>query len=221
MGLYWVRSDGGGDPQLLAHRPSFGQTPGSWHPNGRLLASSEGGADEDLMILPVDGDEASGWKPGQPYAFLKTPARETAPIFSPDGRWLAYQSDESGANEVYVRPFPSREGKWQISNKGGLDPVWSRAKQELLYRTPDNQIMVVSYTVSGDSMRADAPRLWTNRRVVPPFARTGARSMDLHPDGERLAASVASDNQAEARQNTFLFISNFFDELRRIAPSPR
>ena len=64
----------------------------------------------DLMILPMEGDEVSGWKPGKPYAFLNTAAAESAPSFSPDGRWLAYQSNESGRIEVYVRPFPKGEG---------------------------------------------------------------------------------------------------------------
>ena len=168
----------------------------------------------DLMILPMEGDEVSGWKPGKPYVFLKTPAAEWAPYFSPDGRWLAYHSNESGRDEVYVRPFPPRDGKWLVSSGGGQWPTWSRAKRELLYQTLDNQIMAVPYTVEGDSFRREAPRLWTERRIL---RRPTLRSLDLHPDGERVAAAVATEGQAEDSQDKVVFIFNFFDELRRIA----
>ena len=97
------------------------------------------------MLLPMDGDEASGWKPGKPTPFLNTPATEIVPAFSPDGRWIAYVSIESGRSEVYVRPFPGPGGKWQISTAGGTYPVWSPARKELLYATPDNRIMAVPY----------------------------------------------------------------------------
>ena len=219
MDLYWVRADGGGDPQLLTDRGSFSLAMGSWHPSGRFLAFQEGSPGiTDLMILPMEGDEVSGWKPGKPYAFLNTPAVESAPYFSPDGRWLAYQSNESGRVEVYVRPFPVREGKWLISSGGGQGPTWSRAKRELLYLTLDNRIMSVPYTVEGDSFRGETPRLWTERRIL---RRQRLRSLDLHPDGERVAAAVAPEGQTEDRRDKVVFIFNFFDELRRIASATR
>src|SRR4029453_8678885 len=95
----------------------------------------------DLMILPMSGDEASGWKAGTPMVFLNGPFAEDQPMFSPDGRWLAYASTESGQYEVYVRPFPGPGGKWQISTNGGVYPTWSRTRHELLYRN-GQQIMV-------------------------------------------------------------------------------
>jgi eukaryotic-like serine/threonine-protein kinase len=215
--LYWVRADGGGDPQFLTDITSLRNiATGSWHPNGRFLAFTEGSGDvADLMILPMKGDEVSGWKPGKPYVFLKTPAAESAPYFSPDGRWLAYQSNESGRDEVYVRPFPPRDGRWLVSSGGGQWPTWSRAKRELLYQTLDNQIMAVPYTVEGDSFRGEAPRLWTERRILQ---RPGYRSLDLHRDGNRVAAAVATEGQAEDRRGKVVFIFHFFDELRRLAP---
>ena len=79
----------------------------------------------------MDGDEASGWKPGTPTVFLNGPFAEREPIFSPDGRWLAYQSNESGRPEVYVRPFPGQCGKWQVSTTGGINATWSRTRREL------------------------------------------------------------------------------------------
>jgi Tol biopolymer transport system component len=94
-------------------------------------------------------------KAGKPEVFLQTPASELYPAFSPDGRWIAYRSNESGADEVYVRAFPDKGGKWLISNSGGVLAVWSRNRRELFYRTPDQHIMVVAYTVKGDVFVAD------------------------------------------------------------------
>ena len=224
MNLYWVRADSGGEPQQLSDSASLSAVAmGSWHPNGRSLAFQVGSPNvTDVMILPMEGNEASGWKPGKPYAFLNTPAAESAPSFSRDGRWLAYQSNESGRIEVHVRPFPKREGRWTVSNGGGQGPMWSRAKDELLYLTLDNQIMAASYTVVGDSLRVEAPKLWTERRILrSPGFPTLRPMMDLHPDGERVAGAVATESQAEDRQDNVVFIFNFFDELRRIAPATK
>ena len=88
-------------------------------------------------------------------------------------------------------------------------------KDELLYQTLDNQIMAVPYCVEGDSFRREAPRLWTERRIL---RRPTVRSMDLHPDGERVAAAVATEGRAEDSQDKVVFIFNFFDELRRLVP---
>ena len=148
------------------------------------------------MILPMEGDEASGWKPGTPTVFLSTPFGEQEPMFSPDGRWIAYYSTESGRAEVYVRPFPGPGGKWQISTDGGTFPTWSRKRGELFYASPDNHLMVASYTVEGGSFIADKPRLWSERRFIP---RPG-RSFDLHPDGERFALAAAPENEAAIRE---------------------
>src|SRR5262249_14306534 len=127
----------------------------------------------------------------------------------------AYASDDSGRGEVFVRPFPGPGGKWQISTAGGLEGVWSRTRRELLYRTPDNRIMVASYTVEGDSFKADKPRLWSEQAIQ--FRNRFPRSFDLHPDDDRIAAAVPT-GQAEEKLDHVTFIFNFFDELRRIAP---
>ena len=169
------------------------------------------------MILPVSGDEASGWKPGKPTVFLSTPAAEIEPMFSPDGRWLAYQSNETGRFEVFVRPFPGPGGKWQISTADGSTPTWSRGRRELFYRGLDNRIMVTSYTVEDDSFRADKPRLWSER---PLNGRPRQRWYDLHPDGDRIALSARADSP-QGKQDKVVFVFNFFDELKRVAPAGR
>jgi serine/threonine-protein kinase len=217
--LYWQRADGTGDVQRLTDSKNL-QYPGSWHPNGKFLAFQETNpqTNSDLMILPMEGDEASGWKPGKATVFLNSPFVEQEPMFSPDGRWLAYFSNESGRTEVYVRPFPGPGGKWQISTGGGTTPTWSRTRHELFYGTPDQRIMVSPYAVEGDSFRAEKPRFWSEGRLTPTLRQ---RAFDLHPDGERLALAAVPETQTTARQDKLVFIFNFFDELRRIAPAAR
>jgi serine/threonine-protein kinase len=220
--LSWRRADGAGDAQALISTQDA-VYPGSWHPTGKLFAFTEvfGTTGYDVMAMPIEGDDASGWRAGKAIAIANLPALESAGAFSPDGRWIAYQSNETGRPEVFVRPFPNPGGKWQISTDGGSYPVWSKARHELLYASPDNRIMVVSYTASGDSFVADKPQLWSEVRFLPRFRGPGAglgRPFDLHPDGNRVALATARDNEDTTKQDKVVFVFNFFDELRRIAP---
>jgi serine/threonine-protein kinase len=216
FGLYWKRADGMGDAQRLTESPHL-QVPASWHPSGKFLAFEELNPKTgwDVMILPMEGDEVSGWKPGTPTVFLNSPFTELGPMFSPDGRWIAYTSNESGISEVYVRPFPSPGAKSQISSGGGGFSNWSRTKRELFYGTNNKQIMMAAYTVDGDSFHAEKPRPWSDKR----YATRGAlRPFDLHPDGERFALAVADASSVTMHDHvTAMF--NVFDELRRIAPA--
>jgi len=215
--LYWQRADGTGEMERLTESKN-NQYPSSWHPSGKFLAFQEINPQTqgDIMILEMEGDLASGWKPGKPKVFLGSPFNDVGPVFSPDGRWLAYFSTESGRFEVYVRPFPGPGGKWQISNAGGYRPMWSPKRQELFYRTQDNKIMVSAYSVSGDAFRADKPQLWSPGQFTNP--RIG-QSFHLHPDGQRFAVLKAVEEQADVKRDKLVFIFNFFDELRRIAPA--
>ncbi len=217
--LYWQRADGTGEAERLTESKNP-QRPTSWHPSGKILAFGENNPQTrwDIMILPLTGDEASGWKPGKPTVFLNSPFSEVHAAFSPDGLWLAYISDESGRMEVYVRPFPGPGGKWQISTAGGAWPTWSRSRRELFYRGEDGRIMVAAYAVEGESFRAEKPRVWSPG-LVP--QRPGGRTYDLHPDGERVAVLKASGDEAEVRRDKVDLIVNFFDKLRRLAPPGR
>jgi serine/threonine-protein kinase len=107
--------------------------------------------------------------------------------------------------------------KWQISTAGAAYPTWSRTRHELFYKTADNRIMVAPYTVEGSSFIADKPRVWSERKIQP---RPRLRSFDIHPDGERFAISAAQ-TPIEDRRDKIVFIFNFFDELRRIAPAAK
>jgi eukaryotic-like serine/threonine-protein kinase len=220
LNLYWQRADGTGEIQRLTESKN-NQYPTSWHPSGKSLAFHEYNPQTgyDVMILPMEGDEASGWRPGKPTAFLNGPFHEWYAAFSPDGRWVAYVSNESGRNEVYVRPFPGPGGKWQISTSGGDEPLWSQARHEVFYQSisPDHQIMVASYTAEGESFRAEKPRVWANRPFGP--RPSPGYDLDLHPDGNRVAMAPAPEAQTAARQDHVVFIFNFFDELHRLVPT--
>jgi serine/threonine-protein kinase len=209
--LYWTRADGTGDTLRLTQT----KTPkflGSWHPDGRLLVFEQGTwADSTIFTLAIDGSEKSGWKPGEPQPLPGGSSLEDEASFSPDGRWLAFQSDESGDSEIYVRSYPGPGGKWQISTGGGAVPKWSNNGKELLYRTEDNQIMVATYVVSGGSFHADKPQLWSPGQFSE---RLGAVNFAVSPDGKRVVVlrAPASETQSITKVN---FIFNFFDELRR------
>ena len=174
----------------------------------------------DVILVAMEGDETSGWTPGEPTTLLSAGFDQRAPAFAPDGRWLAYESSQSGQLNVYVRAFPGPGGQWQISTGGGVLPTWSRTRRELLYSTFDGQIMVVNYSVAGASFKAEPPRPWPGARYRP-RALLGSRSrdFDLHPDGNRLAlATVGTQGPPVKRFPVEIFL-NFFDELRRIAPA--
>ncbi|MGH8249059.1 MAG: hypothetical protein ACREUU_21845, partial [Gammaproteobacteria bacterium] len=214
--MFWVRADGGGEPQRL--RESYEEIQGcSFSPDGRQLAYQERNRETglDVMILPLDLSDPNHPRPGPPQPLVASPASERYPAFSPDGRWIAYQSDESGNVEVYVRRVPEPGGKWQISIGGGTMPMWSR-KGELFYQAPDNRIMAVTYEVTEDSFRAGKPRVWSPARLLNP----GFVSFDVAPDGKRFAVLQAPEAGPENKGNLHAtFLLNFFDELQRRVPS--
>src|SRR5262249_46270238 len=146
-------------------------------------------------------------------AFLQVKSGTPAPAFSPDGRWLAYTDAETGINEVYVRAYPDRGEKCQVSNNGGGMPVWSRTKPELLYQTEDGRVMTARYTIRGESFLAEKPSLWNSARL----AYLGfSPNFDLAPDGEHVAALLPAE-APEPRETLghMTLMLNFPGELRR------
>ena len=135
-------------------------------------------------------------------------------MFSPDGHWLAYMSNESGLVEVYVRAFPGPSGKWQISSGGGQTPTWSRTRNELFYGSK-GQIMVASFTTDGHTFRQETPRVWSEQRYM---TRGQVRMFDLHTDG-RFAIATDGRTPVGERLDNVAFVFNFFDQLRRLAPA--
>ena len=215
--LYSLNADGSGAVTRITESADT-QEPSSWHPSGRYLAFSavRAATGVDLMILPMEGDVSVGWSPGKPTDFLSTLANERDPMFSPDGRWIAYTSNESGQDDIYVRPFPGRGGPWRVSTGGGSFPRWSATAPELLFLGPDSKPTVVSYAVTGDSFHVENFQTWSSTSVVA----MGASPYDLHPDGKRIAANASVDDGRQ-QQDRVVFLLNFFDHLRKIAPAAK
>jgi Tol biopolymer transport system component len=162
MNLYWRNADGSGPVHRLTTADAH-QFPGGWHPSGKWIVYHEikTPGSGDIFVLPVESDGADGLKPGAPQPIVATPATELHPAFSPDGRWIAYTSTESGTGQVLVRPFEGADGPFPVSMNGGKYPAWSAARNELLFQTITGlQIMVAEYSVSGRTIRFGRPRPW-------------------------------------------------------------
>jgi eukaryotic-like serine/threonine-protein kinase len=210
--LYWARADGAERPQPLTKYEKQQQFPASFTPDGKQLLFFEQnpGGGSRIQILPVD--RSSGrLRAGEPTLFRQLSSGNTVPAFSPDGRWVAYASTESGVYEVYVRAFPNRAQQTQVSTGGGSFPVWSHTGKDLFYRTEDQLLMAVSYTVSGDSFVAAKPRLWSGKRI---FNAGLVQNFDLAPDGKRFAVLMSAEGP-EPRGTQYRLVLNFFDEVRR------
>ena len=214
--LYWTRTDGSGEAQRLT-ASSMRQYPESWHPGGRYLAFEELTPAYDIGILPLEGNDDSGWSAGKVSTFQNAPVSEFSPRFSPDGRWLAYTSNQDEILELYIRPFPGPGGRQQVSD-GGIsgDPVWSPHRKEIFYALND-QIYRVRYRVEKDNFVADRPE--PEEGVRHPSGKFGFRTYDLHPDGRRFAVRTAPAGERNPDRHHVVFIQNFFDYLREQVPS--
>ena len=212
-GLFWARADGGGQPQSLVKRATIA-FPFSFLPDGSRLAFHE--VSRTPQIWTVSLDYSDGLKAREPEPYMANQFAESAPKFSPDGRWLAYESNETGRTEIFVRAFPAtaQGGKWPISNGGGALPVWSPNGRELLYQSGD-QIMSVEYTTAGNVFSAGKPRVWL-------ASMSGAQGFDIAPDGKRLIVLMPTGSGgAPKAEHTLVFVQNFFDELRRRVPTSK
>ncbi|MBI3280879.1 MAG: PD40 domain-containing protein, partial [Acidobacteria bacterium] len=217
--LHWIRADGSGPAKRLTDGKRY-MIPFSFTPDGKRLALTESSKETawDIWTLPLAGDDPDDPRPGQPEPFVRTPFMDWAPSFSPDGRWLAYISNESGTSEVYVRPFRHGSAKWQVSRGGGGRAVWSRTRPELFFLAANGRnIMAATYAVQGESFIPQAPRLWSEKRLIPIQV---VWNFDLAPDGNRVIALMPPPGSEEEKPQTRLtFLLNFFDELRRRVPA--
>ncbi len=212
-GFYRKPANGAGAEELLLG--SDGKVlPKSWSPDGRyiLYARIKPGAGADLLAAPVD-------KQSKTLDIAVTPANEGQGVFSPDGRWIAYTSNESGESEIYVVPFPPSNGeKWLVSRGGGVQPRWRRDGKELFYLSPDSQIMAVAVT-SGPVFRSGNPQALFQTQIVNPGLRTGPVSWDIAPDGRFL---IITSSSIDASLNVALNWRGGQDLQRpRSAPSPQ
>jgi serine/threonine-protein kinase len=217
VSLGWMRADGAGEIQRLLNRKN-NVVPYSFFPDGQRLAYQELDPDSgfDLWTLALDTTDPDHPKPGKAEPFLRTSSNERFPAVSPDGRWIAYTSNESGRDEVWVRPFQGPGGKTPISNAGGTLPIWSHNSRELFFQNLDNRIMVEDYTATRDSFVAGKPHVWSDQQL---HLVGGNLNYDLAPDGKRFATFPELKAPAEDKGDVHVtFLLNFFDELRRRAP---
>ena len=193
--LHAIGADGG-SPVRLLDRPAP-QWADSWSPDGRSLVFDDGpGYSRDLWVLPFGGE---------PRPLVATRFNERGGAVAPDGRWLAFVSDESGRDEVYVQPFPDPGAKLPVSTGGGVQPVWSRDGRELYYREGE---WLMAVAVQAAPFRVSAPR----RVFEMPVARYGfdpfVADYDVAADGRILA--VRREGAAEIH-----VVLNWGDELRQ------
>jgi serine/threonine-protein kinase len=208
-GVYWMRADGAGQPERLVDGPGWmidsvsadGKRIGYWH------AQKEYG----LWTMPLDVTDADRPKPGKPELFIASNAEIRGPAFSPDGRWAAYSSMESGKQELYVQPFPGGGGKWQISpgvGSGAGGAKWASGNR-LFYRSADQRVHVVDYRAEGSSFSISLPRDWSNE--IP----SGA--LELSADGRRVLVLRSADGSGPKPLSQVTFVLNFFDRSRSTA----
>jgi serine/threonine-protein kinase len=211
--LWWLRADGAGQPKLLREAKGI-MRPNSFTPDGKRLFYMQATPDVDIWSMALDLTEPENPKPGKAEAFQQTSVIEVDAAVSPDGRWVAYASIESGPPEVYVRPI-SGSGKWKVSAEGGKYPLWSRTANQLFFLAPDDRIMVTDWTAQGDSFNPGRPRVWSETRIL----RTAVfPSFALHPDGKRFAVFPQAQEPENPGSLHATFLLNFGDELLRRAP---
>jgi serine/threonine protein kinase/Tol biopolymer transport system component len=198
LGDLYTKLLGRTDPEQLLLQSDEIKAPTSWSSDGRFLIyqSNNQNTNADLWVLPMQGDHT-------PYVFLQTPFREAYGVFSPDGRWVAYYSNESGRPEVYLRPFfepgkrdaATANDQWQISTDGGTYAAWRPDGRELYYLDPSGAMMAASITVTGNKLVPGTPQMLFRTRI----SRGGrdlqqGRQYDVTADGRFLINTDLDDD---------------------------
>ncbi len=201
--LFWKAADGTGQAERLTTGPNQ-QTANSFSPDGKRLVFLE--RNSGLQVLSMEGERTS-----QPL--FQSPFNELNGMISPDGHWFAYESNESGRLEVYVRPFPNvEEGKWQISGDGGTEPVWAPRGQELFYRN-GGAMMAVGIKTEPTFTAGSPVVLFTGRYTI----EGPVVNYDISPDGQRFLMMKEADEEEEPAQ--IHVVLNWFEEVKRLAPT--
>ena len=185
--------------------------PYSFSLDGKWLAFAERDPETgvDLYLLSMEGEFDS-------EPLLQTPFHERDPAISPDGRWLAYSSNESGLDQVYVRPFPHvEEGKWQVSTGGGVGPGWGPQGRELFYR--HGEAMMVVGVETEPTFTAGSPTVLFSRN----YPVADRRNFDIAPDGQRfLMIKDVEQTEEESARLEVIIVLNWFEELKERVPVP-
>ena len=203
-GLFWQFADGTGSAERLAS----GAPPSGVTADGTQVLFAATG-NRDLMMVALDGTR-------RVQSLLQTASVERNAVVSPDGRWLAYESDGSGRFEIYVRPFPNVSGgEWLISTAGGTRPLWAPNGQELFYVAPGGALMARRVDPRGGAWSANSPA----KVVDGPYATDGLRdrrTYDVSADGRRFLMIKRPGNEDAAPQ--IIVVQQWLEELRRLVP---
>jgi serine/threonine-protein kinase len=214
MNLFRKSVNGSGDAERLMPSVFGWQFPTGVSPDGRFVAFAQEEPETgwDLWVVPLEGDGAR-----EPQPFVRTRFFEAQAAFSPDGRWLAYISNESGRYEVHVRPFPGPGRRWQVSTNGGREPLWSRDGRDLFYREAGamavgklRKMMVVPVRTQ-PTFEAGSPRVLFEGRYME--GRLGPPEYDVTPDGQRFVM-VQLPEEEEPVHRELVYVPDFFDELK-------
>jgi len=192
LDLFWKPADGSGQSQALL-MSEYSKWPTSWSPDDNLLIFHQTHPETGYDLWTYSPD-----LPDKPAPFLVTPFNENEGMFSPDGNRIVYQSDESGQNEIYVKPYPGPGGKWKVSNNGGERPRWSADGKEIFYR--ENHKAMVARVEKGSSFSTAVPQILFDGLE---------RSFDISPDGKLFVTT----RRQKARQLNLVL--NWFEELQR------
>jgi serine/threonine-protein kinase len=218
--LYWQAADGTGTPERLT-TSAPAQFPVSMSPDGTrvaLFTGTELGGGLDLNVLTLDRTVALPPKM-RTEPLIQSTATKFNPEISPDGRWIALQSNESGQPQIYVRPFPAVDGgRWQISPDGGTRPAWSRNGRELFYLNANDLLTAVS-VVTGATFTAGKPVKVLNTRYYAGSTTRGydLRGYDVSPDGQRflMVKENAPANTPRSPSAAIIVVLNWAEELKQ------
>jgi serine/threonine-protein kinase len=211
--LYWQAADGTGAVERLTDSPNA-QNATAVSPDGRRLIFTEVApkTGADVMQVELAGTHRAS-------LLVQSPFNEANGIVSPDGRWLAYEANDSGRFEIFVRPFPEvNRGHWQVSTGGGTQPLWARSGQELLFLSPAGALMRVDVE-RAPSWAATTPTLLVKEGYYTSPAGNFGRTYDIAPDGQRflmIKEGGAADQTAAPPQ--IIVVQHWLDELKRLVP---
>ena len=210
-GLSWMPADGSGLPESLL-RTDMPSTPTSWSMDGNTLFFYQGlPLATDAWTLPIPRSPGAAESKASPLI----PGRVSTPQLSPDGKWIAYSSVESGMQQIYVQPYPPSGAKYQISTEGGNSPRWARNGSELFFRRADQ--MIVVDVESNPVFRFGAPKvLFTGTFEGSPMGMQPGIGYDVSADGKRF---LMVKSVAEGTSGQIEVVHNWFEELRRRVPS--
>jgi len=216
-GLYWKAADGTGTEEKLGSMPGLNLLPWSWSGDGKTLFIQEAdmGTKWDIGMLSMEGERVR--KP-----LLNDAYTELNPKVSADGRYMAYDSNETGQREVYVRPFPDVDkGKWQTSTNGGTSPLWSPDGRELFYLSEDNTAMAVAVETKASLSFGTPKALFKNTNMG--ISMGSGTPWDIHPDGKRFLmikppASTGAAPAAAGPRPKINIVVNWFEELKQRVP---